>query len=67
MPGDVGLVAKIANTIFSWATSEDGLKEELLRRRLANKKAECLKALADNRWDDLHRATDELRALSTKA
>jgi len=66
MPGDIGLVSALVKEIFSWAVSEEGLKEELLRRKLAKKKAECLKALADNRFDDLHRLSDELHDLASK-
>ncbi len=66
MPGDVGLVAKVVEAVFSWATDEDGLKELVKRRSLKNKKEECRRALLDNRWDDLQRLTNELRDLSSK-
>lgn len=32
MPGDVGLVAKVLDTVFSWFTSEDGLAEMMHKR-----------------------------------
>ena len=64
VPGDVGLVAKLVQVIFSWATDEDGLRELLLKKKLANKRSECAKALADNRFDDLKRLTAELERLS---
>lgn len=33
MPGDVGLVAKVLDTVFSWFTSEDGFREMQSRRK----------------------------------
>lgn len=33
MSGDVGLVAKVINTIFSWFTDEDGMIDFLNRRK----------------------------------
>jgi len=67
MPGDVGLVAKLVDTVFSWFTDEAGYLEIKKRRALAAKKEECRRALLDNRWDDLKRLTDELRRLSSEA
>lgn len=67
MPGDVGLVAKVVESIFSWFVSEDGRLEMVKRVRLKAKKEECRRALLDNRFDDLKRLTDELQRLSTEA
>lgn len=67
MPGDVGLVAKLVDTVFSWFTDEAGYLELKKRRALAAKKEECRRALLDNRWADLKRLTDELQRLSDQA
>lgn len=64
MPGDVGLVAKLVDTVFGWFTSEDGFLEMKKRRALASKKEECRRALLDNRWDDVRRLSVELEQLS---
>jgi len=63
MPGDVGLVAKVVETIFSWVVSEDGFKEMQKRSRLKAKKKECQNALAEHRWDDLRTLTAEYERL----
>jgi len=67
MPGDVGLVSKVVETIFSYFTDEDGFKEALKRKRLKAKKEECKRALAENRFVDLARLTAELERLSNEA
>jgi hypothetical protein len=67
MPGDVGLVAKLVDTVFSWFTDEAGYLEIKKQRAIASKKEECRRALLDNRWADLKRLTDELHRLATKA
>ena len=64
MPGTPGLIAKAVETIFSWVTDEDGLKEMLKRRKLAAKKEECRRALIDNDFDRLRVCTAELERLS---
>lgn len=66
MPGDVGLVSKLLETVFSFFTSEDGFKEMAKRSALKKKKEECRRALIDNRFADLQRLTDELHALASK-
>ena len=66
MPGDVGLVAKVVETIFSWVVSEDGFKEMQKRSRLKAKKKECQHALAEHRWDDLRTLTAEYERLSNE-
>lgn len=33
MPGDVGLVSKLVETVFSWFVSEDGFREMQSRRK----------------------------------
>ena len=64
--GDVGLVAKLVDTVFRFFTNEDGLTEMLKRRRLHAKKLECQKALDEHRWDDLARLTAELERLANE-
>jgi hypothetical protein len=69
MPGEIqaaGFMAKLAEVVFSYFTDEDGYKEMAKRSALRKKKAECAKALADNRFVDLKRLTDELHALAEK-
>ena len=67
MAGEVGAVAKVVETVFSWFTDEDGFKEMQKRRRLKAKKEECRRALLDNRFADLTRLTDELQRLADEA
>jgi hypothetical protein len=67
MPGDVGLVAKLADTVFSWFTDEAGYLEIKKRRALASKREECRRALLDHRYVDLARLTDELRRMADQA
>ena len=68
---DVGIIGKLVQVIFSWATDEDGLRELLIRKRLANKNKEFQDAVQNARtdadWDRVHQLADELRTLSTKA
>ena len=67
MPGDVGLVSKLVETIFSYFTDEDGFKEALKRKRLKAKKEECTLALKEKRYIDLARLSAELERLSNEA
>lgn len=67
MPGDVGLVAKLLDTVFSFFTDENGLREMRKRSLLASKRKECQRALLEHRFDDLRRLTDELQRLSDEA
>lgn len=67
MPGDVGLVAQLVDTVFGWWASESGRIEMQKRRALRNKKEECRRALLDHRFDDLRRLTDELQRLADEA
>lgn len=66
MPGEVGIVAKLLETLVTKFLDEDQIPELLKRRKLAAKKEECRRALIDNRFDDLRRLTDELRTLADK-
>ena len=34
MPGDVGLVAQLLNTLFTWATGPDGWEKMSLERKI---------------------------------
>ena len=65
--GDVGLVAKLVDTVFGWWASESGRLEQQKRNRLRAKKEECRRALLDNRFDDLKRLTDELQRMADEA
>jgi hypothetical protein len=67
MPGDVGLVSKAIETIFSYFTDEDGYKEMAKRAALKKKKEECRRALIENRFVDLARLTAELERLSQQS
>ena len=68
---DVGIIGKLVQVIFSWFTSEDGLREMLIRKRLASKNKEFQDAVKNARtdadWDRVHKLADELRVLSTSA
>ena len=66
MPGDVGLVAKLADTLIGAFLDEDKIPEIIKRRKLRAKKEECRKALIDNDFDRLRVLTDELRELANK-
>lgn len=57
----------VAWKVASWWLDESGRLEMNKRKVLREKKAECLKALADGRWDDLKHLTDELQRLSSEA
>ena len=66
MPGDVGAVATLLNTVASWLMDENGFAEFNKRRKLKAKKEEARRALIDNDFDALKRHIDELRDLSAK-
>lgn len=66
MPGDVGAVATLLNTVASWFLSEDGYAEFAKKRELAKLKKECQDALARNDWPALAAATKRLRDAATK-
>ena len=66
MPGDVGLVAKVIETIVNKFLDEDQIPELLKRRKLRALKEECRRALIDNDWDRLKSATEQLRDTASK-
>jgi hypothetical protein len=70
MPGDVGLVAKLVDSILHFVTDEDQLKETLKRMALAKKNKEYQDAAKHARTADdfaiVQRLFSELLALSTK-
>ncbi len=66
MPGTVGPVATLLNTVASWLMSEDGYAEFKKKRELAALKKECHDALARNDWPALAVATQRLRDAATK-
>ena len=66
MPGDVGLIAKLADTIIGAFLDEDKIPEIMKRRKLRAKKEECRIALSENNFDRLRVLTDELRELASK-
>ena len=66
MPGDVGLVAKVIETIINKFLDEDQIPELLKRRKLRALKEECRRALIDNDWDRLKSATEQLRDTASK-
>lgn len=59
-------IARLFQTIFSWATDEDGLTELLKRKRLANAKKECTRALENRDFDTLRHKIAELERLSNQ-
>jgi hypothetical protein len=71
MPSDVGLVAKLVDSILHFVTDEDQLKETLKRMKLAKKNKEYHDAVTaartDADFDRLKQLADELRALSSQA
>jgi len=60
--GGIAAVWKLAHW---WFEDPDQLSKER-RKELRDKKLEAIEALADNRFDDFKRLTDELRALAAK-
>ena len=66
MPGDVGLVAKLVETILGAFLNEDQIPELIKRRKLKAAKEECRRALIDNDFVALAAAVERLRDLSSK-
>jgi hypothetical protein len=66
MPGTVGIVAKVLETIINKVFDEDQLPELMKRRKLASMKKECADALARNDWAELAAAVERLRTFSAK-
>lgn len=66
MPGDVGAVATLLNTVASWFMSEDGYAEFAKRRQLAALRKDADAALEKNDFVEHARVVDELRRLSSK-
>ncbi len=66
MPGDVGLVAKVIETLVNKFLDEDQIPELLKRRKLAGLKKECQDALLRNDWVALADATTRLRDFASK-
>ena len=64
MPGDVGAVATVINTVASWFMNEDGYAEFKKRRKLASLRQAAAKALAANDWPEHRRLVAELKRLS---
>jgi len=56
----------LAEKVFSFFTG-DKWDEIRKRKRLEGKRAECRAALAEHRYADLRRLTDELERLSNEA
>jgi hypothetical protein len=71
MPGDVGLVAKLVDSILHFVTDEDQLKETLKRVALAKKKKEYIHAVSTARTADdfatVRRIHDEYERLCNQA
>jgi hypothetical protein len=67
MPGDVGLVAKVVDTVFKFFTSEDGYAEFSKRRKLAALRKDANNALDRNDFVAHARIIDELRRVSNEA
>ena len=66
MPGPIGPIATLLDTLIGAFLDEDKIPEMLKRRKLRAKKEECRKALIDNRFLDLARLSAELRDLADK-
>ena len=64
--GDVGLIAKAVETIFSAFIDEDKIPEIMKRRKLKSLKEECQRALINNDFVALADATARLRDFSSK-
>lgn len=66
MLGDIGLVSRAVEAIFSAFIQEDQIPEVLKRRKLKALKEECHDALARNDFAALHDATTRLRDAASK-
>lgn len=66
MPGEVGLVAKLLETLVSKFLDEDQIPELLKRRKLASLKENCRRALIDNDFPRLAIAVERLRDFAAK-
>ena len=61
----IGPIASLIEKLIGFVVDEDQLPEILKRRKLATLKEECRKALIDNDWDALRKATQELERIAT--
>ncbi len=70
MAGDVGLVSKLVEVVFSWVTSEDGLRQWRRRKLMAERDRVAQEMLANARtkadWDALRAYADESVRLSNE-
>lgn len=64
--GTVGPLARLADTVFSWLTSESGRAEVRQRRSLKAKKEDARAALAANDFIRLRLIVDELRRIANR-
>ncbi len=64
MPGDVGAVATLLNTVASWFMSEDGYAEFTKRRQLAALRQKADAALANHDMAEHARILAEYERLS---
>ena len=66
MPGTVGFVAKLLDTLVGAFLNEDQIPELVKRHKLKAKKEAAREALANHDWARLAVLADELRDLATK-
>ncbi len=66
MPGDVGMVAGLLDTIAKWVLSEDGYGTWSKARKLAALKIKAQQAIEDGNWTAAHALTDELSRLANQ-
>lgn len=68
MPGDVGLVAKLVDSVFTWFVGEDGYaamkKERLMKQRDEIAQGMLKHATTQQDWDALRAYADESERLS---
>lgn len=64
MPGDIGAVATLLNTLAKWGLSEDGYAEWSKRRQLAALRKEAHAALDKGDLTEHRRLIDELVRMS---
>jgi hypothetical protein len=67
MPGDIGAVATLINTVASWLMDENGYAEFSKRRALKRLHKEALHALERGDLVEYRRLSDELVRLSNAA
>lgn len=66
MPGAIGAVATLLNTVASWLMSEDGYAEFSKRQKLTALRKEADAALARSDWDAHKKIVSELKRLSVE-